>query len=120
MWLFFLKKSMKKAYRVKKNEDFTKIIHQRQSVANKDFVLYYMKNESHLRAGISVSKKLGHAVVRNKIKRQVRMTVHEVFDHEYACDYVIIVRKHYLTQDYATNKQSLLSLYEKTKKRMGK
>ena len=114
MWLFFLKKSMKKAYRVKKNEDFTKIIHQRQSVANKDFVLYYMKNESHLRAGISVSKKLGHAVVRNKIKRQVRMMFANIYDFDNSpSDLVVIIRKGYLEKSFSDNQNNLEKLIKK-------
>ena len=88
---------MKKEFRIKKNEDFQSIIKNRQSVVNQKFVVYYRKNEEHLRVGISVSKKLGNAVVRNKIKRQVRMMVQEVFDKEKKMDYIIIVRNKYLS-----------------------
>ena len=44
MWFFFLKKTMKKAYRVKKNEDFQTIIKKKKSVASRDFVVYYDSN----------------------------------------------------------------------------
>lgn len=109
---------MKKEYRVKKNQDFERIIHRRQSVANRVFVVYYAPDSTHLHVGFSVSKKLGKAVVRNKIKRQVRMMAQDIFDKDQKCNYVIIVRKQYLKNDFATNKEQLRSLYKKINKRM--
>ncbi len=105
---------MKKCFRIKKSQDFERIIHHRKSVANKSFVLYYFPNEMHLRVGFSVSKKLGKAHLRNKIKRQVRMMAQEIFDKDRSCDYIIIVRKQYLRNDYQSNYQMLESLYKKT------
>ena len=109
---------MKKQYRVKRNEDFQKIIKKRQSVANRQFVVYSMKNNDHLRVGFSVSKKLGKAVVRNKIKRQVRMMVQEVFDKNQKRDFIVIVRNDYLNHSYEDNLKSLSFLYHKINKRM--
>ncbi|SUK17673.1 ribonuclease P protein component [Staphylococcus agnetis] len=65
---------MEKAYRIKKNSDFQLIYRKGRSVANRQFVVYtyrYNQNE-HFRLGISVSKKIGNAVTRNRIKRSVR------------------------------------------------
>ncbi|MDN8848033.1 ribonuclease P protein component, partial [Staphylococcus aureus] len=61
---------MEKAYRIKKNSDFQFIYKKGKSVANKQFVVYTIVNKEleHFRLGISVSKKLGNAVVRNRIK----------------------------------------------------
>jgi len=65
---------VEKAYRIKKNSDFQFIYKKGKSVANKQFVVYTKanKNLEHFRLGISVSKKLGNAVVRNRIKRAIR------------------------------------------------
>ena len=65
------------------------------------------------RAGISVSKKLGNAVVRNKVKRQVRMMISEITDFKRGADLIVIVRKNYLYNDYRTNKKELNMLCEK-------
>lgn len=82
---------MKKEYRVKKNEDFSRIIKRKQSMANRTFIIYYLKNDiGHARIGISVSKKLGKAVIRNKIKRQVRMIVKETINLDDNYDYIVI------------------------------
>lgn len=112
---------MKKAFRVKRNEDFQKIIQARQSVACKEFVLYSLENEfEHMRIGFSVSKKLGNAVTRNKIKRQVREMARVVFDMDQSYDYVLIVRKGYLDQDYQTNLNHLTGLYKRKNKGISK
>ncbi len=105
---------LKKEYRVTKKETFSKVIKKKQQVANKCFVLYYQPSTS-LRVGISVSKKLGNAVVRNKIKRQVRQMVYEVFDLNGSYDFILIVRFPYLKQNYAKNKKDLELLYKQVK-----
>ena len=68
---------MKKEYRVKKGKEIEMIVKRRQSVGNKNFVLYKKENHEnkHFRFAVSVSKKFGNAVKRNKIKRQVREVV---------------------------------------------
>ena len=109
---------MKKKFRVKKNEDFSKIISKRNSLANKCFIIYQTKNDiGHGRVGISVSKKLGNAVVRNKIKRQVRMLIQETFNFYESFDYVVIVRNNFLNNDYIINKMELEKLYKRFLKR---
>lgn len=110
---------MEKKYRVKKNEDFSRIIKRKQSLANRSFIVYYLKNDlDHARIGISVSKKLGKAIVRNKIKRQVRMIVREAIDLNSNYDYIVIVRNKYLDLDFNSNLKELKYLYKKILKRM--
>ena len=110
---------MKKEYRVKKNEDFSHIIKHKQSLANRSFIIYYVKNDlNHARIVISVSKKLGKAVIRNKIKRQVRMIVQQTINFNDNYDYIVIVRNKYLDLDFISNLNELKYLYKKILKRM--
>ena len=110
---------MKKEYRVKKNEDFSRIIKRKQSMANRTFIIYYLKNDiGHARFGISVSKKLGKAVIRNKIKRQVRMIVKETINLDDNYDYIVIVRNKFLDLDFISNLKEFNYLYKKILKRM--
>ena len=100
---------MKKLYRVRKNEEFSQIISLKRSVANAFFVVYTSdRKEDHARVGISVSKKLGNAVERNRIKRQVREMVRSLIDFQ-TCpkDLIIIVRKPYVNRAFAMNKNDL-------------
>ena len=105
---------MKKRFRVKRNEEFQKIITRRKSVTGKAFILYYGPSFSFAsgRVGISASKKLGNAVVRNKIKRQVRMMAMELTRFEIKYDIIIIVRNKYLERTFEDNKKELLTLSE--------
>ena len=84
---------MKKEYRVKKSQDFDNIIRKKQSFANRQFVIYYQENKlDHMRLGISVSKKLGKAHERNKLKRYVRESFNTRKDFLKNYDIIIIVR----------------------------
>lgn len=106
---------MKKKYRIKKNEDFTKIINKRKSVANESFVIFYdAKSEEYSRIGISVSKKIGNAPTRNKIKRQVRMMFIENYNYEKSpCDLIVIIKDKYLNNSYSDNLNNLEKLIKK-------
>ena len=106
---------MKKENRIKKNEEFTKIISKKHCISNAVFIMYYDNRAlDHARVGISVSKKIGNAVIRNKIKRQIRMMFIENFDNEtYEKDVIVIVRKNYLQKSYLENKCYLEKLLKK-------
>ncbi|MDD7280563.1 ribonuclease P protein component [Floccifex sp.] len=109
---------MKKEYRICKNYEFSSIIHKQNLVKSSSFVCYYLpKKEQHNRIGISVSKKLGNAVCRNKIKRQVRSMVDLVFDFEEAFDVVIIVRPVYKKKTFGENCNELKENREKMKRK---
>ena len=105
---------MKKRYRIKRNEEFQQIIHKGKKVVARGYIVYYDKAVmlTNDRVGISVGKKLGNAVERNKIKRQVRMMVNELTDFNRGLDIVIIVRNRYNDRTFEENKKELLKVYE--------
>lgn len=87
--------TLKKAYRIKKNKEFQTIFKTGKSFANRELVIYYRKKigQKHIRVGISVGKKLGNAVTRNRIKRYIRESFNELEDKikpEY--DMIVIAR----------------------------
>ncbi|MGX7060105.1 ribonuclease P protein component [Vagococcus humatus] len=86
---------MKKSYRIKKEKEFKQIIQKRQSFANRHLIVYVRLNEEsdHFRVGLSVGKKIGNAVTRNRVKRQIRQSVFELQeDIVLPYDLVIIAR----------------------------
>ncbi|EKN69919.1 ribonuclease P [Neobacillus bataviensis LMG 21833] len=101
---------MKKEFRIKKNKDFQIAFQKGQSFANRQFVVYALKKEGQdfFRIGLSVSKKIGNAVTRNRIKRYVRQSIHELHDQvSQENDYVIIARKPTAEMDFFEVKKSL-------------
>lgn len=67
---------MKKQYRIKKEADFRDIMSERQSFANRNLVIYIRKKEQkHFKVGLSVGKKVGNAVDRNRTKRLLRLAL---------------------------------------------
>lgn len=85
---------MRKTYRIKRERDFNDIFTQGKNVANRKFVVYRLpKDQPHYRVGLSVGKKLGNAVVRNRVKRRLRHALMEMGPRLISDDFVIIARK---------------------------
>ena len=107
---------MKKERRITSNIEFQSILQHKRYVANGSFVVYFKKKKKECsRIGISVSKKLGSAVERNKVKRQVRMMLQELFNEELSYDAILMIRQGYLTNTYEVNVKLLEKLMNKVK-----
>ncbi|MEG0274041.1 ribonuclease P protein component [Amedibacillus sp. YH-ame10] len=99
---------MKKEYRIKKNDEFAKIMNYKKFYTCPSFSVYVKPRiEEHARVGISVGKKLGNAVARNKVKRQVREMVHDIYSFQEKFDTIILVRVKYHEESYVNNKKLL-------------
>jgi ribonuclease P protein component len=62
-----------KSLRLCKGEEYRKVFAARCSVADETLIMYAVPNDlPHCRLGLSVSKKIGNAVVRNRWKRLIR------------------------------------------------
>ena len=83
--------------------------------ANSYLVLYARRNRSEQnRVGLTVSKKLGCAVVRNRVRRRLR----EVYRRNEALftpgwDIVVVARSRCVNADFGKLTQAFLSLAEK-------
>ena len=82
---------------------------------NACLVLYARKNNTGTnRVGVTVSKKLGGAVVRNRIRRRIR-EVYRLNEQKFApgWDIVVVARSRCLTVSFEKLTQSYLALAEK-------
>ncbi len=81
--------------RLSRSADFERVYRQGRSVSNRFLVLYAFPQgvESESRVGISVSRKIGGAVVRNRVKRLLREAFRALDDRVRAGhDFVIVAR----------------------------
>lgn len=101
---------MRKINRLLKNEDFTRVLNTGRKHRDESFLVALVKNkENHLRAGISVSKKVGKAVVRVRVRRQIRAMIQEMDLTSDSIDLVIIPKSQYLKYGYDENLRRLRS-----------
>lgn len=101
---------------LKKNKDFQFVFRSGNSKANRQFVVYYRKQPepSHFRFGISVSKRVGNAVTRNRIKRYIREAIRQLEgDLSEGKDYVIIARKPTANMNFHQIKASLVHVLKR-------
>ncbi len=78
-------------------------------------VLYARRNRTQEnRVGLTVGKKLGHAVVRNRIRRRLR-EVYRLHEHRFApgWDIVVVARARCIDADFASLTKAYLSLARK-------
>ena len=101
---------MKKGNRILAHEEFLEVEKSPTSLRTPDFVVYKRKSSlDKLRVGISVSKKNGNAVRRNKIKRQLRAIVDGAVSADSPIDLVVVARRSYEPSSFAKAKEELLA-----------
>lgn len=106
---------LKKINSLKKSTDFERIIKKKHSYKYKEYFIYVERNTNDVyHFGLSVGKKLGNAVMRNHIKRQIRCILDKRhYEDNFNC--IIIVRQAYLTNTYEENEENLLNILEQLK-----
>lgn len=105
---------MNKRYRLKKSFEIEKLVKKRISVGNTYFVIYYnLSSEGNTRIAISVSKKLGNAVVRNKEKRILREILRENIDTINGFDILIVEKMKALNLSFVEKKIEITRLLNK-------
>jgi ribonuclease P protein component len=109
---------LKKEQRIKKNREFSAVFKKGTSMANRQFVLYVLPKEGQdrFRLGLSVSKRVGNAVCRNRIKRLVRVAFQELEGRlRPDCDYVVIARNQARDLSFKEVRSSLEHVMKKAK-----
>lgn len=110
---------MKKINIIKKNIDFNRIIQKRKGISNK----YYIINEENNNLnkpmfGITFTKKIGNAVTRNKLKRQIKSIIdNNKYIYQNNKNYIIIIRKETLNISYQEKEKNLIELFNKLKEK---
>lgn len=106
---------MEKKDRIKKNSQFRYIYKRGKSFLDENLVVYLFRNNKNTnRVGISVSKKVGNSVRRNRVKRLIRESYRlskDSFKKGY--DIIVVARVRANSADFKKIRNSLVNLLRK-------
>ena len=102
---------------LRNTREFSKVYKTGKSIADRYLVLYYRKNGlDYNRIGFSVSKKVGKAVIRNRIKRLLKESFRLNFDdYNKGYDFVFIARVSSNKIGYKEINKSMKKLFRRIK-----
>jgi ribonuclease P protein component len=113
---------MSKVLTLKKRKNFSRVFKYGFFVSNRLLVLYFLKNKENKKGhfGFVVSKKVGKAVVRNRLRRLLKEICRlneAIFPKDY--DIVIVARKGVAKESFYSLKIHLLKLFQNAQEKRG-
>ncbi len=108
--------AVQRKLRLRNRADFSRVYRGGRSFANSQFAVYWFrqKDADPIRLGVSASKKIGNAVVRNRMRRTVKEIIRHMTDRIVPnIDIIIIVRKPAITMKYSDLEKSMNHVLKK-------
>lgn len=106
-----------KVHKIHKNYEFRIVYGKGKCFSSSLFVMYIYRNKKNVllnRLGISVSKKIGKSVTRNKVRRRIyeayRLNLHKL---KIGYDIVFISRSKAKDKSYLEIEKSMINLFKK-------
>lgn len=108
---------MKKENRLRKRKQFNWLFKNGHTIHSKGLVLIYIQNKTkNFKVGFSVTKKIGHAVVRNKVKRQLKAIVQKYTDQIINnCTMIFVAKPEILNETFDEMTVEVFGLLNKAK-----
>jgi ribonuclease P protein component len=103
-----------RAQRIRRRASFRRIQRFGKKIASKSFTVLYSANDTNAaRFGLTVSKRVGTAVVRNRLKRRLRESLRRRKSAVTAVDLVIIAKPSAASLDYESLDKEMASILER-------
>lgn len=103
---------MKSCYRLKKNFQYNYVYKHATKVADSNVVVLYCKsNKQQSQIGFSVGKKYGHAVVRNRIRRQMKAAAAKVMPSVKHYVNIVLIPRKTCYDDFSALVESVTKLF---------
>ena len=104
---------MERALRLRKNSDFQRLYRRGEAYYNRQFKVLCRKNGRKTnRYGFSISKKIGKATTRNRLKRRLREIVrHHETEFPQGYDFAFVPRNGISELSYGDLEKSVLHLF---------
>lgn len=104
---------MKKINIIKEKKDFDRAFKTRNQFNSKYTYIYtYDSNLKYYRFGICVSKKIGNAVIRNRVKRRIKDIIDKSKLQFISKDYIIVVKKSINDAKYEEIREDLINAFQ--------
>jgi ribonuclease P protein component len=100
---------------ITKNDEFKNVYKKGKKIVNKYFIFYYFKNNLRYdRIGFTVSKKVGKAVTRNKVRRVLKEILRlNLMKTKKGYDFVIVARNLLKDSEYKKVDNEFKNVYKK-------
>ena len=104
---------MKRCYSLKKNSEFQYVYKAGKRFGGRGLLLVALKSRHGVRVGFSISKKVGGAVVRNRLKRRLRECVRPLLPVLRPCRLVFVVREELVNEPFVSMGKTVQHLIRK-------
>ena len=108
---------MQKQFRLKKRAAFAYVYRKGEKASARDLLLLSAKSKEGLKIGLSVSKKVGNAVTRNRVKRLLREAIRPLTDRiDDGFMYVIVAYPSIAEKDFFSVSKSVEQAFSRVGK----
>ena len=108
---------LKRTNRLRKRYQFAYVYKSGKFVSEKAVTLHYVSSKNkYIKAGFAVTKKIGHAIKRNLVRRRLREILRKYLpDLNQNFNIILVAKEQILTTDFLQLETQIVNLLKRTK-----